>query len=236
VTIRVVVADDHALVRAGFSVLVNAAPDMDVVAQVDDGAAAVAAGRRHLPDVILMDVRMPTMDGIEAARRLLADPETDKIRILMLTTFDHDDYVFAALRAGASGFLLKDTPPEQLLAGIRTIVAGDALLGPSIIRRLIRDVVARPTVQARTSPSVLDPLTEREREILVEVAAGQSNTDIGARLSISVATVKTHVSRLLAKLHAHDRAQLVVIAYETGLVERSRPTELAEGPLTEKWS
>ncbi|MFD8382299.1 response regulator [Streptomyces sp. NPDC059679] len=220
-TIRVVVADDQVLVRAGFSVLVNAATDMQVVAEAGNGLDAVATGRQHLPDVLLMDIRMPNMDGIEATRQLLGDPATQAIRILILTTFDLDSYVFGALKAGASGFLLKDTPPELLLAGIRTVAAGDALLAPSVTRRLIRDFVNRPAAEPRALPSLLAPLTPREREILVHVASGHSNTEIGAQLNISVATVKTHVSRLLTKLHAHDRAQLVVIAYETGLIQPS---------------
>jgi DNA-binding NarL/FixJ family response regulator len=218
-TIRVVIADDQVLVRAGFSVLVNAATDMEVVAEVGDGPDAVAAGRRHLPDVILMDIRMPKIDGIEATRQLLDDPETKAIRVLILTTFDLESYVFGALKAGASGFLLKDTPPESLLAGIRTVAAGDALLAPSVTQRLIRDFVNRPAAHHRVSSSLLAPLTDREKEILIHVASGHSNTEIAGRLSISVATVKTHVSRLLAKLDAHDRAQLVVIAYETGLIQ-----------------
>jgi DNA-binding NarL/FixJ family response regulator len=220
-TIRVVIADDQVLVRAGFSVLVNAATDMEVVAEAGNGPDAVAAGRRHLPDVILMDIRMPNMDGIEATRQLLDDPATKAIRIIILTTFDLDSYVFGALKAGASGFLLKDTPPELLLAGIRTVAAGDALLAPSVTRRLIRDFVNRPTADPRALPSLLDPLTAREKEILIHVASGHPNTEIAAQLNISVATVKTHVSRLLTKLHAHDRAQLVVIAYETGLIQPS---------------
>ncbi|MGW7518237.1 response regulator transcription factor [Streptomyces sp. NPDC054796] len=221
-TIRVVIADDHTLVRAGFSVLVNAEAEMEVVAETSTGRDTVAVGRRHLPDIILMDVRMPDMDGIEATRQLLGDPATEAIRIVILTTFDLDEYVFAALKAGASGFLLKDTPPEKLLAGIRTVADGDALLAPSVTRRLIRDFVNRPLLDSGASPALLDPLTEREREVLVHVAAGHSNADISAQLNISVATVKTHVSRLFSKLQAHDRAQLVVIAYETGLVEQVR--------------
>jgi DNA-binding NarL/FixJ family response regulator len=220
-TIRVVIADDQVLVRAGFSVLVNAATDMEVVAEAGNGTEAVAAGRRHSPDVILMDIRMPDIDGIEAARQLLDDPATKAIRIIMLTTFDLDSYVFGALKAGASGFLLKDTPPELLLAGIRTVAAGDALLAPSVTRRLIRDFVNRPAAEPRAVSSLLDPLTAREKEILIHVGSGRSNTDIAAQLNISIATVKTHVSRLLTKLDAHDRAQLVVIAYETGLIRPS---------------
>lgn len=222
-SIRVVIADDQALVRAGFSVLVNAAADMEVVAEAGDGIEALAAGRLHLPDLVLMDVRMPTMDGIEATRQLLDDPTTQATRILILTTFDLDEYVFAALKAGASGFLLKDTPPELLLAGIRTVAAGEALLAPSVTRRLIRDFVNRPAETLHASPALLDPLTDREREVLALVATGRPNVEIAGQLTISVATVKTHVSRLLAKLQAHDRAQLVVIAYESGIVQQNRP-------------
>ena len=221
-SIRVVIADDQALVRAGFSVLVRAAEDMEVVAEAGNGIEAIAAGRLHLPDLMLMDVRMPLMDGIEATRLLLEDPATQAIRILMLTTFDLDEYIFGALKAGASGFLLKDTPPELLLAGIRTIAAGDALLAPSVTRRLIRDYVNRPAESLAPSSAMLDPLTERERDILARVATGRSNSEIAGQLTISVATVKTHVSRLLAKLQAHDRAQLVVIAYETGMVQQKQ--------------
>ncbi|MFM9442823.1 response regulator [Streptomyces acidiscabies] len=228
-TIRVVVADDHTLVRAGFSVLVNASADMEVVAETSTGRDTVAAGRAHLPDIVLMDVRMPDMDGIEATRQLLDDPATESIRVVILTTFDLDEYVFAALKAGASGFLLKDTPPEKLLAGIRTVAAGEALLAPSVTRRLIRDFVNRPALDAGISPALLEPLTERELEVLVHVAAGHSNADISGRLHISVATVKTHVSRLFGKLDAHDRAQLVVIAYETGLVEQVRRQQAGGG-------
>jgi DNA-binding NarL/FixJ family response regulator len=222
VSIRVVVVDDQVLVRAGFSVLVNAAKDMEVVAEAGNGEDAISACRAHLPDIVLMDIRMPVMDGIEATTQLLADPATDGIRILILTTFDFDEYVFAALKAGASGFLLKDTPPKQLLDGIRTVAAGDALLAPSITRRLIRDFVNRPAEPAPASSDMLDQLTVREREILTLVATGRSNNDIAGQLTISVATVKTHVSRLLAKLKVHDRAQLVVIAYETRTVEQVR--------------
>ncbi|MDX3380614.1 response regulator transcription factor [Streptomyces niveiscabiei] len=228
-TIRVVVADDHTLVRAGFSVLVNASADMEVVAETSTGRDTVAAGRAHLPDIVLMDVRMPDMDGIEATRQLLDDPATESIRVVILTTFDLDEYVFAALKAGASGFLLKDTPPEKLLAGIRTVAAGEALLAPSVTRRLIRDFVNRPALGAGISPALLEPLTERELEVLAHVAAGHSNADISGRLHISVATVKTHVSRLFSKLDAHDRAQLVVIAYETGLVEQVRRQQTGGG-------
>ena len=216
--IRLVIADDQALVRGGFRHMVDAAGDMEVLGEAADGAEAVALTRRFHPDVVLMDIRMPVLDGIEAAREIIADPETADSRILMLTTFDLDDYVYAALRAGASGFLLKDTAPEELLAGIRVLAAGDALLAPSITRRLIREFAERPDESERPSPALLEPLSAREKEVLIEVAGGWSNAEIGVRLHISASTAKTHVSRLLMKLDAHDRAQLVMIAYETGLV------------------
>jgi DNA-binding NarL/FixJ family response regulator len=216
--IRVVIADDQALVRGGFRVMVDAAADMDVLGEAADGAEAVALTRQHRPDVVLMDIRMPVLDGIEATRALTGDSDTADTKILILTTFDLDEYVYAALRAGASGFLLKDTVPEELLAAIRVLAAGDALLAPSITRRLIREFAERPDHNGRPSPALLDPLSVREREVLVEVAGGWSNAEIGVRLHISAATAKTHVSRLLMKLDAHDRAQLVMIAYETGVV------------------
>jgi DNA-binding NarL/FixJ family response regulator len=215
-TIRVVVADDQALVRSGFRVLVDVADDMEVVGEAADGSEAVALVAAHLPDVVLMDIRMPVLDGIEATRAItLANPST---RVLILTTFDLDEYVYAALRAGASGFLLKDTRPEELLAGIRTIAAGEAMLAPSVTSRLIAEFASRPDEAPSTKPVELTDLTDREREVLVEVGRGLSNADIGARLHISPATAKTHVSRLLMKLGAHDRAQLVVIAYESRLI------------------
>jgi DNA-binding NarL/FixJ family response regulator len=221
VTIRVVIADDQALVRGGFAVMVRAAPDMEVVGEAADGDQAVALVRQHRPDVVLMDVRMPVRDGIEATRAVTTDPATDAARVLILTTFDLDDYVYRALRAGASGFLLKDTAPEELLVAIRTLAAGDALLAPSVTRRLIREFAARPEPEERPSPQLLESLSARERDVLVEVAGGWSNAEIGERLHISAATAKTHVSRLLMKLDAHDRAQLVMIAYETRLVTPS---------------
>jgi DNA-binding NarL/FixJ family response regulator len=217
--IRVVIADDQALVRGGFRLVVEAAPDMEVVAEAGNGADAVALSLRHHPDVVLMDIRMPVLDGIEATRAVVKDPGTLGTRVLILTTFDLDEYVYAALRAGASGFLLKDTAPEELLAAIRVLAAGDALLAPSITRRLIREFAARPDQPGKPPPTaLLEPLSVREREVLIEVAGGWSNAEIGVRLYISAATVKTHVSRLLMKLDAHDRAQLVMIAYETDLV------------------
>jgi DNA-binding NarL/FixJ family response regulator len=217
-TISVVVADDQALVRGGFTVMVGAVADMRVLGEAGNGAEAVALVREHHPDVVLMDIRMPFVDGIEATRTITTDPDTADTRVLMLTTFDLDDYVYRALRAGASGFLLKDTAPEELLAAIRTLAAGDALLAPGITRRLIREFAARPEPGERFPPEVLTSLSAREREVLAEVAGGWSNAEIGERLHISAATAKTHVSRLLMKLDVHDRAQLVMIAYETRLV------------------
>ena len=216
-TIRVVVADDQPLLRGGFRLLIDSAPDMQVVAEADDGAQAVALAREHRPDVVLMDIRMPHIDGLEATRRICTDPSMEAVRVLILTTFDLDEYVYTALRAGASGFVLKDTTPEDLLTGVRIVAAGDGLLAPRITRRLISEFVRRPhTIE--TTPTALDTVTDREREVLIEVARGLSNAEIATRLHISATTAKTHVSRLLTKLDARDRAQLVVIAYETGLV------------------
>jgi DNA-binding NarL/FixJ family response regulator len=217
-TITVVIADDQALVRAGFRVLVDAASDMKVLGEASDGAETVTMVTRLRPDVVLMDIRMPICDGIEATRQIMSTPATDGTRVLILTTFDLDEYVYAALRAGASGFLLKDTKPEQLLDAVRVLAAGDALLAPGITRRLIQEFADRPDPTQRTPAGVLDQLSNREREVMVEVAGGWSNAEIGERLHISAATAKTHVSRLLMKLDAHDRAQLVMLAYESGLV------------------
>jgi DNA-binding NarL/FixJ family response regulator len=216
--IRVLIADDQALVRGGFRVMVDAMPDMQVVGEAANGEEAVALVRSERPDVVLMDVRMPVLDGIEATRRITGDPGLAVTRVLILTTFDLDEYVYGALRAGASGFLLKDTDPTQLLSGIRILAAGEALLEPRITKRLISEFAVRPEQEARPSPEQLEPLSPREREVLVEVAGGWSNAEIGERLHISGATAKTHVSRLMMKLGARDRAQLVMIAYETGLV------------------
>ncbi len=216
-SIRVLVADDQTLVRAGFRLLVDSAADLEVVGEAVDGAQAVELARRERPQVVLMDIRMPRMDGLEATRRIAADELLAGVRVLMLTTFDLDEYVYQALRAGASGFLLKDTPPADLLAAIRVVAAGDALLAPGITRRLIAEFARRPD-PARVAPAALEALTEREREVLGLVARGLSNAEIAARLVVSAATSKTYVSRMLAKLGARDRAQLVAIAYETGLV------------------
>jgi DNA-binding NarL/FixJ family response regulator len=213
VTVAVVVADDQVLVRAGFRVLVDTAPDLRVVGEAGTGEEAVEVVRRLRPDVVLMDIRMPKVDGIEATRRILAPGVTT--RIMILTTFDLDEYVFAALRAGASGFLLKDTPPGDLLAAIRVIAAGEALLAPTVTRRLIEEFARRPAPGAARS---MDGVTGREREVLCLIGAGLSNTEIAQRLQLTVATVKSHVGRLLMKLQARDRAQLVIAAYEAGLV------------------
>jgi DNA-binding NarL/FixJ family response regulator len=216
--IRVAVADDQALVRSGFAVLLRSADDIDVVGEASDGREAVEVARRERPDVMLMDIRMPEMDGLEATRQITAGDATSGTRVLILTTFDLDEYVFEALRAGASGFLLKDTLPDDLLAAIRVIAAGEALLAPKVTRRLIEQFVKQPvTAPAEPNPG-LDSLTDREREVLAGVARGLSNAELGEELFISHATAKTHVSRLLAKLYARDRAQLVMLAYEAGVV------------------
>lgn len=217
-TIRVVVADDQALVRAGFGVLVNSADDLEVVAEASNGEEALRVVLETRPDVVLLDVRMPVMDGLEAARRISASSSGTATRILMLTTFDLDEYVFEALRAGASGFLLKDTPPEELLSAIRVIAAGEALLAPSVTRRLIAEFASRPGPSAAATSRALDELTEREREVMIAVAQGLSNAEISESLHMSVATVKTHVSRVLTKTNTRDRTQLVVLAYQSGLV------------------
>jgi DNA-binding NarL/FixJ family response regulator len=213
---RVAVADDQTLVRSGFVVLLESA-GFEVVGEAADGAEAVDLVRRAHPNVILMDIRMPEVDGLEATRRITTDPATESTRVLILTTFDLDEYVFEALRAGASGFLLKDTIPEDLLAAVRVVAAGDALLAPKVTRRLIEEFARRPAASS-SPPSGFDMLTEREREVLGAVARGLSNAELADELFMSPATAKTHVSRLLSKLNARDRAQLVMIAYESGLV------------------
>ena len=214
-TIKVLIADDQALVRAGFKMILETDPEVRVVAEADDGAEAVEASLRTRPDIALMDIRMPGMDGLEATRRIMAAPSPP--RVLILTTFDLDEYVFDALTAGASGFLLKDVAPEQLLAGIRIIAQGDSLLSPSVTRRLIESYV-RDGRQTREPPPVLDELTPREREILQLVARGLSNKEIADQLVVSSTTIKTHVGRVLMKLALRDRIQAVVFAYENGVI------------------
>jgi DNA-binding NarL/FixJ family response regulator len=217
-TIKVVVADDQALVRSGFTMLLAGEPDIDVVGEAGNGAEAVALAASQHPDVMLMDVRMPVMDGLEATRRIAGDESLSETRVIILTTFDLDEYVHEALRAGASGFLLKDTLPVDLLKAVRVVADGDALISPKITRRLIEEFARRPEPAAAAAAAAsLGQLTDREREVLELVAKGQSNAEIAASLFVSHATVKTHVSRLLMKLDARDRAQLVMIAYETGV-------------------
>jgi DNA-binding NarL/FixJ family response regulator len=217
-TIRVVVADDQVLVRSGFTMLLSGEADIEVVGEASNGVEAVALAASAHPDVMLMDVRMPVMDGLEATRRISSDPSMASTRVVILTTFDLDEYVHEALRAGASGFLLKDTLPVDLLTAVRVVADGDALIAPRITRRLIEEFARLPEPSAASATNaVLDQLTDREREVLELVAKGQSNAEIAAGLYVSHATVKTHVSRLLMKLDARDRAQLVMIAYETGV-------------------
>ena len=225
-TTSIVIADDQALVRAGFRMILEAEPDFRVVAEAKDGADAVEAARRSRPDVVLMDIRMPRMDGLEATRRIVAAGAGGMPRVLMLTTFDLDEYVYDALSAGASGFLLKDVPPEQLVAGIRVVSAGDSLLAPSVTRRLI-ETFRRERTRTLPPPPELAELTDREREVLGLIARGLSNAEIAATLVVSSTTVKTHVGRILLKLNLRDRVQAVVLAYETGIVNpgRSQPNE-----------
>lgn len=220
-TIRVLIADDQAMVRAGFAALLGADADFEVVGTASDGAEAVALARAVEPDVVLMDVRMPGVDGIEATRRLMALPaEQTHPHVLMLTTFDIDEYVYEAMRAGASGFLLKNSPPAELAAGVRIVARGDALLDPAVTRRVIEHFVRAG--EAMPAPVALDALTPREREVLVLVAHGMSNREIAGELVLAEQTVKSHVSRILTKLQLRDRAQAVVAAYESGLVVPSK--------------
>ncbi|MEV5575369.1 response regulator transcription factor [Spirillospora sp. NPDC052269] len=218
-TVRVVLADDQPLIRAGLRVLITDCADLEVVGEAGDGEQAVRLAAEHRPDVVVMDIRMPDMDGIEATRRITAAATA---RVLVLTTFDDDDYVYGALRAGASGFLVKDMALEDILAAVRVVAAGEALLAPGVTRRLIADFAARPEPSA-APPAELSVVTEREREVLTLVGSGLSNGEIAERLSISVATAKAHVARLLTKLDARDRVQLVIIAYNAGLVTPSTP-------------
>ena len=221
--IPVVVVDDQALVRAGFSVLLKHAEDIEVVGEAGDGLEAVEIVTHERPDVVLMDIRMPRTDGLEATRRITADERLVNTKVLILTTFDLDQYVFEAIRAGASGFLLKETLPHDLLSAVRVVAEGQALLAPTVTRRLLEEFVRRPAGGAGPPPPGFDTLTARETEVLAAVARGLSNTEIADSLFMSPATAKTHVSRLLTKLHARDRAQLVMLAYEAGVVIPGTP-------------
>lgn len=219
--LRVLVVDDQALVRRGFSMVLQSAPDIEVVAEAGTGLEAIAAARAHQPDVILMDIRMPELDGLEATARILADQPRDEdppVRIIILTTFDPDEYIYRALKAGASGFVLKDIPPEELVAAVRTVAAGGAMLSPDITRRLIGRFAGQLGADTGLAER-LERLTTREREVLRSLADGKSNVEIGEALFIGAATVKTHVSSLLSKLGLRDRAQAVVFAYESGLAK-----------------
>jgi DNA-binding NarL/FixJ family response regulator len=220
--IRVLIADDQALVRGGFRMILEAQKDIQVVGEAGDGHEAVAQARELRPDVVLMDIRMPELDGLEATRRLMSDG--DDIRVLILTTFDLDEYVYEAMKTGASGFLLKDVPPERLADAVRVVAAGDALLAPAITRRLIEGFVRRPAPGAR-APTELSRLTERELDVLKLVARGLSNAEIASSLFVSQATVKTHVTHILTKLSLRDRVQAIVLAYESGLVQAGETEE-----------
>ncbi|WP_020668975.1 response regulator [Amycolatopsis nigrescens] len=215
--IRVVLADDQVLVRGGFRLLLETEDGFEVCGEASDGAQAVELAERHKPDVVVMDIRMPGVDGLEATRRITKHPELHEVKVLVLTTFDTDEYVYEALRSGASGFLLKDIEPVELLRALRVVAAGESLLAPTVTRRLIAEFVGRPE-NRRIDTSALRQITDREREVLALVAGGLSNDEIAAQLVISAATARTHVSRIMTKIGARDRAQLVVLAYESGLV------------------
>ena len=227
--IRVLLADDQVLVRTGFRLLLESEPDLEVVAEAADGREAYELAVATHPDVVLMDIRMPGVDGLAATALIAGDERTAGVRVIVLTTFDHDEYVFRALRAGASGFLVKDTQPTELLAAIRVVAAGEALLSPRVTRTVIAEFAGRPEPGGRVDQAALAFLTDREREVLTLIGRGLSNQEIGETLVIGAATTKTHVSRILSKLNARDRAQLVVTAYETGLVtpasDRGRPRQ-----------
>jgi DNA-binding NarL/FixJ family response regulator len=222
-TLRVVIVDDQELMRAGFTMILNAQPDFEVVGEAEDGRAGVEVCRQVRPDIVMMDIRMPEMDGIEATQLITDDPSIDT-KVLVLTTFDLDEYVYAAVRAGASGYLLKDTPPQELLAALRVIADGNALLSPSVTKRLIEEFARQPEIESVDSPQLGD-LTERELEVLRLLATGLSNREIAAKLYIGEATAKTHVSRVLTKLGVRDRVQAVVLAYEAGVVTPGSPSE-----------
>lgn len=222
--IRVLVADDQALVRGGFAALLRMEPDIDVVAEAADGREAVSMAREHRPDVVLMDIRMPQLDGLSATREILSDPVLSEVKVIVLTTFDLDEYVKEALRIGASGFLVKHTDPDELVRAVKVVAAGDAMLSPSVTRRLIEAVATSGGAAPQEDPEVSGRLTAREREVVELVAQGLSNDEIARRWFVSTATVRTHVSRAMTKLYARDRAQLVVLAYRHGLHDPSRDT------------
>lgn len=222
--IRVVVVDDQALIRGGFVAILSTAPDIEVVAEAADGDAAVAVVTATRPDVVLMDVRMPGRDGLAATAAITADPALSAVHVVVLTTFEHEEYVLGALRAGASGFLGKDVGPEELVSAVRTAASGDALLSPRATRSVIATLLASPAPPSPADPSLLAPLTDREREIVALVATGASNAEIADRLVLSPLTVKTHVNRAMTKLDARDRAQLVVLAYRSGLADPFEPS------------
>lgn len=217
--IRVLLADDQSLIRAGFRILLETAEDIEVIGEATDGAQAVALARSERADVVLMDIRMPGTDGLEATRQIAADENLAGVKVIILTTFESDEYVYQAIRSGASGFLVKDSEPAELIQAVRVVARGDALLSPSVTRRLITDLAARPAAKPPATGRELRSLTNREREVMALVAAGLSNDEIAGRLFVSPLTSKTHVSRIMTKLDARDRAQLVVMAYECGLVQ-----------------
>ncbi len=223
--IRVLLADDQSLIRAGFRLLLDSCDDLTVVGEASDGAQAVDLARRERADVVLMDIRMPGVDGLEATRRIAADEDLAGVKVIILTTFESDEYVYQAIRAGASGFLVKDSEPAELLQAVRVVARGDALLSPGVTRRLITDLATRQEQPPAAASRILDSLTAREREVMALVATGLSNDEIAVRLYLSPLTAKTHVSRAMTKLNARDRAQLVVIAYESGLVTPGQRTQ-----------